>query len=214
MVCSSSPILGVLLAGGRSQRMATDDKCLVELAGKPLLAHAVERITPQVDSLVLNANGDPDRFSAFRLPVVPDTIDGFAGPLAGILAGMLWVRAHMAETRLIVCVATDTPFFPANLVSHLLAGLNDSHEIAISRYGGQDFPVFGLFPVALADDLDSFLRNSENFAVKAWLDRHRTVSVDFDQPSEGASNPFLNINTPEDLRVAECATGSAIRQGS
>jgi molybdopterin-guanine dinucleotide biosynthesis protein A len=116
------PIIGVLLAGGQARRMGGGDKCLVELGGKPLLAHAIERLRPQVDILLLNANGDPARFASFGLKVIADSVEGFAGPLAGILAGMEWAQAHQPGARfidasVIVTVATDTPFFPLDLVA-------------------------------------------------------------------------------------------------
>jgi molybdopterin-guanine dinucleotide biosynthesis protein A len=113
------PIVGVLLAGGRSSRMGGGDKCLLRLSGRPLLAHAIERLRPQVETLVLNANGDPSRFASFGLRVVADSGEDFAGPLAGVLAGMEWAKAHQPDARCIVTAATDTPFFPAELVARL-----------------------------------------------------------------------------------------------
>jgi molybdenum cofactor guanylyltransferase len=198
-----SPILGVLLAGGQSRRMGNGDKYMALLGGQPLLVHAIERFRPQVAGLIINANGDPERFARFDLPVAPDTIDGFIGPLAGILAGMLWARRHAPETRYVAAAATDTPFFPRDLVSHLLAAIDNEHELAIARYGGQDYPVFGLFPITLADDLEVFLRDSDNLAVMAWIDRHRSAFVAFDPPPDPGFNPFLNINRPEDMAMAE-----------
>lgn len=198
-----SSILGVLLAGGRSRRMGNGDKCLALLAGQPLLVHAIERLRPQVTGLVLNSNGDPERFAQFNLPMAPDTVDGFVGPLAGILTGMLWARKHVPETRYVATVATDTPFFPNDLVARLLAAIDDKHELAIARYGDQNYPVFGLFPIALSDDLEVFLRDSDNLAVMAWIDRHRSAFVAFDPPPDPGFNPFLNINRPEDMAMAE-----------
>ena len=118
------PIIGVLLAGGRSSRFGGGDKCLSALAGKPLLAHAIERFKPQVETLLLNANGDARRFARFGLKVIADyaspRIGEFAGPLAGVLAGMEWTRAHRPEARFLVTAATDTPFFPLDLVARLV----------------------------------------------------------------------------------------------
>ena len=210
MDTARSAILGVLLAGGRSERMGGGDKCLEPLAGRPLLAHAVERLRPQVGALVLNANGDPERFARFALLVVPDTLTGFPGPLAGILAGMLWAQKHAPEVRLVATAATDTPFFPLDLVARLLARTGDGNEIAIARSGGRDYPVFGLFPVGLAEDLSAFLGQSRNLAVMAWIDRQKSRAVDFPTPEKGAIDPFLNINTPEDLTEAE----AIIRDGT
>ena len=204
---SPSTILGVLLAGGRSERMGGGDKCLVELGGRPLLAHAIARLRPQVGTLVLNANGDARRFVRFGLPVVADTATGFAGPLAGILAGMLFARDEMPSVRYIATAATDSPFFPGDLVARLSAAL-DGREVAIARCGGRDYPVFGLFPVGLAGDLAEFLATSRNLAVMAWIDRRASSAVEFEAPG-AAPDPFINVNTPDDLAVAEAALNSA-----
>jgi molybdopterin-guanine dinucleotide biosynthesis protein A len=204
----SSAILGVLLAGGRSERMGGGDKCLVELNGRPLLAHAIERLRPQVASLVLNANGDPKRFARFGLPVVADTVTGFAGPLAGILAGMLFAQDRGPGIRYVATVATDSPFFPGDLVARLSAALEGGGKLAIARCGGRDYPVFGLFPIGLAGDLAEFLATSRNLAVMAWIDRHASSSVEFEAPG-GAPDPFSNVNTPDDLAVAEAALRAA-----
>lgn len=202
MTKSSTEILGVLLAGGRSQRMGGVDKCLAPLAGRPLVAHAIDRLRPQVQAIILNANGEPDRFRQFGLTVVPDTVAGFAGPLAGMLAGMLWARSHMPRIRRIVTVATDTPFFPEDLVVRLSAAAADRYEVAVASCHGQDHPVFGLFSVALADELAAFLDTSANRAVKAWLDRQQFIRVDFTPAAEEVADPFFNINTPADLADA------------
>ena len=203
----SSAVLGVLLAGGRSERMGGGDKCLVELGGRPLLAHAIERLRPQVASLVLNANGDARRFARFDLPVVADTVTGFAGPLAGILAGMLFARDRMAGIRYVATAATDSPFFPGDLVARLSAALEGGHDLAIARCGGRDYPVFGLFPIGLAGDLAEFLATSRNLAVMAWIDRHASSVVEFGAPG-GAPDPFINVNAPDDLAAAEAALNS------
>jgi molybdenum cofactor guanylyltransferase len=203
MTIARSSILGVLLAGGRAERMGGGDKCLVELGGRPLLAHAVERLRPQVGALLLNANGDPERFAAFGLPIVADTMTGFRGPLAGILAGMTWAREHAPEVSFVATAATDTPFFPRDLVARLSAAIDEGHALAIARCEGRDYPVFGLFPVGLADDLSAFLATSPNLAVMAWIDRHPSSAVAF--ASGDPAMPFLNINQPADLKGAEGA---------
>lgn len=192
--------------------MGRGDKCLALLGGKPLLIHAIDRIRPQVAGLILNANGDAGRFSAFGLSVVPDPVAGMVGPLAGILAGMLWARDHMPEIRYVAVLATDTPFVPEDLVSRLHAALDDEHTIAIARYGDRDYPVCGLFPVALAQDLEAFLLESSNLAVMAWLDRHRTATVTFGPTAGQSINPFFNINTPDDLAAAEMAWTTATKR--
>src|SRR5690606_18373365 len=108
-------IVGTILAGGQSRRMGGGDKCLLDLAGKPLLAHVIERLEPQVSGLVLNANGESSRFDAFGMQVIPDGIEGFAGPLAGVLAGMTWAAVNDPAARWVVTAASDTPFFPTDL---------------------------------------------------------------------------------------------------
>src|SRR3990172_921049 len=110
-------VTGVILAGGQSRRMGGGDKGLLELAGRPMLAHVIERLGPQVGRMVINANGDPARFSQFGLPVVADTVTGFAGPLAGVLAGMRWSAANAPAARWIVTAAGDAPMLPGGLVS-------------------------------------------------------------------------------------------------
>lgn len=183
--------------------MGTGDKCLVPLAGRPLITHAIDRLRPQVSTLVLNANGDPARFREFGLTVVPDMITGFAGPLAGMLTGMLWARSHMPDIRRIATVATDTPFFPGDLVARLSAAVADRHEVAVACCRGRDHPVFGLFAVTLADELATLLSGSANRAVKRWLDRRQVIRVDFTPDSKKATDPFFNVNTPADLAASE-----------
>jgi molybdopterin-guanine dinucleotide biosynthesis protein A len=201
---------GLLLAGGQSRRMSDafaagrGDKGLLELAGKPMLAHVVERLGPQVGRMVINANGDPARFSAFGLPVVPDTIEGFAGPLAGILAGLRWSAKNAPDATHVVSVSTDAPFLPADLVARLQAGLaGATGSIALARSNGELHPVIGLWPVALGGDLDEALRSGTR-KVLAWTDRHGTVAVDFPfTPLKDRSvDPFFNANTPEELAEA------------
>lgn len=204
-------ITGVLLAGGQSRRMGGGDKGLRELAGRPMLAHVIERLRPQVDRLVLNANGDPTRFAPFGLPVVGDTVEGFVGPLAGVLAGMRWSRAHAPAARYICSVSTDAPFLPADLVSRLAAALAARPmAIALARSGGELHPVIGLWPVALADDLETELAAGVRKVLR-WTDKHGTVPVDFAPVTIGAESvdPFFNANTPEELDTARRLLGAS-----
>lgn len=201
----SEPVVGVLLAGGQSRRMGGGDKCLLELVGKPLLAHVIDRLKPQTSALVLNANGDPGRFSQFGLPVVPDSVEGYAGPLAGVLAGFTWARENAPETRWIVTAATDTPFFPQDLVARLLASTGETYPaIALSESGGRVHPVFGLWPTALADDLREGLKSGTR-KVLDWTGRHAEFRAEFADTDIGgtAIDPFFNANTPEDLARAQ-----------
>jgi len=198
--------VGVLLAGGQSRRMGGGDKSLKMLGGQPMLAYAIERLAPQVGKMVVSTNGEAGRFSAFSLPVVPDPIAGFAGPLAGVLAGFDWALANAPEARWIVTAATDTPFFPADLVERFVAAAGYHEEmIALAKSGGQVHPVFGLWPVLLADDLRRWLTEGNKRAVMAWVDRHNMVEVEFPGFSVAGEvlDPFFNANTPEDMQVAE-----------
>jgi molybdopterin-guanine dinucleotide biosynthesis protein A len=202
---AAAPVIGLLLAGGRARRMGGGDKCLLTLHERPLLAHVIDRLGPQVSALVINANGDPARFSEFGLPVVRDPVEGFAGPLAGVLAGMLWARANRPDAEWVVTAATDTPFFPADLVARLLAATAEKYPaIALSASGGRQHPVFGLWPTALAGDLDDALRRGTR-KVLDWTAKHPTFSVEFETISVAGEtvDPFFNANRPEDLAKAE-----------
>ena len=205
-------IAGVLLAGGRSRRMGGGDKCLAELAGKPLLTHVIERLGPQTAALVLNANGDPDRFSAFGLPMVADTVEGFAGPLAGVLAGFTWAKNHTPDARWIVTAATDTPFFPDDLVARLFDATKGQYPaIALAQSDGRLHPVFGLWPVALGDDLSEALTSGTR-KVLHWTGRHITTTAEFPlaQFGDATLDPFFNVNSPDDLAHAEAVFAEII----
>jgi molybdenum cofactor guanylyltransferase len=201
--------VGVLLSGGQSRRMGGGDKALRDLGGRPMLAHVIERLRPQVGPMVINANGDPTRFAAFGLPVAADTIDGFVGPLAGVLAGMLWAKANAPDARWIATVSTDAPFLPKNLVARLADAVsNQPNAIAVAQSGGEVHPVIGLWPVAHAIDLERALRDGVR-KVLAWTDRHGTVPVDFPfQTIAGSSvDPFFNANHPDELEEARRILG-------
>jgi molybdopterin-guanine dinucleotide biosynthesis protein A len=202
---SGDPVLGVLLAGGQARRMGGGDKCLRPLGGRPLLAQVIERAAPQVRALLLNANGDPARFAAFGLPVAGDVVEGFAGPLAGVLTGMEWARAERPELPWIATIATDTPFLPTDLVARLLAAVErEGADLACAASGGRTHPVFGLWPVRLADDLRRALQDEEIRKVDVWTARHRLAVVDF---PTAPHDPFFNTTRPEDLAEAERLLG-------
>jgi len=200
---ASRPALGVILAGGRSTRLGGGDKSLLTLGGRPVLARVIERLRPQVRALVLNANGDPARFAAFDVPVVSDPVGGFAGPLAGILAGLIWASGQADPPDGIVTAAADTPFFPADLAARLTAAAGKD-GLAIARTNGRLHPVFGYFPMGCADDLDAFLSGQASRKVTDWLDRMGFTAVDFPR-GECPADPFFNINTPADLAAAEAS---------
>ncbi len=195
------PVLGVLLAGGQSRRMGGGDKSLNQLNGAPLLEHVIERAASQTDHLILNANGDPARFEGFSLPVVADTFAGFAGPLAGILTGLEWARDNLPQAQWIVTMATDTPFFPQDLVQRFVAAVAaEDADMAMATSDNNRHPVFGLWPVRLADDLRHALTAQGVRKVLHWTDRFNLVQVDFSTPT---FDPFFNVNRPEDLAQAQ-----------
>ncbi len=181
--------------------MGGGDKCLRPLAGRPLLAHAVEQIAPQVGRLVLNANGDPARFAGFGLPVAADLLPGQPGPLAGVLTGMAWATANAPDAGWILTVATDAPFLPADLAERLHAAVRrEGADMACAASGGRHHPVIGLWPVALRDALESALRDEGITKVDRWTARYRLAVADF---GTGPPDPFFNANRPEDLGTAE-----------
>lgn len=190
---------GVLLAGGRARRMGGGDKCLLPLGERPLLAHAIERAVAQVGPLAINANGDPARFSEFGLTVIADGIEGFAGPLAGVLAGLDWAAAEAPGSEFVASFATDAPFFPTDLVARLQAAVAGGADMACAASGGRAHPVFGLWPVRLREDLRRAMIDEEIRKVDLWTARYRLVEVAFDG---GDLDPFFNVNRPEDLARA------------
>ena len=183
--------LGVILAGGGGRRMGGADKALIRLGGAPLLAHVVERLAPQVAGVALNANGDPARFAGFGLPVLPDELAD-TGPLTGVLAGLDWAERQGADA--IVTVAVDTPFFPSDLVSRLVAA--GPLSVAATDAGGLH-PVFGLWPVTRVPALRESLAAGKR-RIGAWAREQGAATAVF--PDEDA---FLNINTAADLARAE-----------
>lgn len=193
--------LGVILAGGLATRMGGGDKGLLPLGDGTLLSSVIDRLAPQVVEVALNANGDPSRFDALGLPVIPDSIEGYAGPLAGVLAGLDWAATRGADT--IVTAAADTPFFPCDLVPQLLLaseGMDAPLVLAATpdpERGTARHPTFGLWPVALRHDLRSALQGGLRKVV-LWTDQHQGRTALF--PQEAA---FFNVNSPDDLAKAE-----------
>ena len=193
--------LGVILAGGQATRMGGGDKGLLALGGQSLLSRVIDRLEPQVGGMALNANGEAARFSGFDLLVLPDSIAGFAGPLAGVLAGLDWAADQGADA--IVTAAADTPFFPCDLVPQLLLrgeGMETPLVLAATpdaKRGQARHPTFGLWPVALRNDLRAALQGGLRKVV-LWTDQHGGREALF--PDEAA---FFNVNTPDDLARAE-----------
>jgi len=195
--------LGVILAGGQARRMGGGDKGLLPLGRGTILGHVVDRLSPQVEGLALNANGDPARFAGFGLPVLADSVPGHPGPLAGVLAGLDWAAGQGA--RHIVTAAADTPFFPRDLVDRLLLAAEEAQRpIALAatpdaERGAVRHPTFGLWPVALRDDLRAALGDGMRKVV-LWTDRHGAAQALF---GTDGGDPFFNVNTPGDLSRAE-----------
>jgi molybdopterin-guanine dinucleotide biosynthesis protein A len=197
--------VGIVLAGGKSSRMGGGDKCLLPLGGRPILAHVIERLKPQVAELIISANGDPARFSAFGLPVVADRLGGYAGPLAGILAGLEWTRTNRPESRFAITAASDTPFLPLDLVDRLWHTAGEgAAKLAVARSAEGMHPVFGLWPVALAPDLEASLLSGDR-KVGEWVRRHRAREVMFPQSAIAGRtiDPFFNVNRPDELEAAK-----------
>lgn len=189
----------VIIAGGRATRMGGKDKGLLGLGGQSMLDHVIARLAPQVTALALNVNGPSERVRRFRLPVLPDQVEGQPGPLAGVLAAMDWA-AQQGATR-VVTVAADTPFFPRDLVQRL--GVQDGLVLAASQRPEDEkprlHPIFGLWPVDLRDDLHEALSQGDR-KVRLWAERHGAIETVF---RHDGVDPFFNVNTPEDLRQAK-----------
>lgn len=193
-------IAAIVLAGGLATRLGGGDKPLRAIAGRPLLDHVLTRLSAHAGRIALSANGDPVRFAGYGIPVLADEGEQ-AGPLSGILAGMAWAKESGATHLL--SVAGDTPFFPTDLADRLSEV--DGNAIAIAGSGDRRHPVFALWPVALVDDLRTFLATSPTFSVVAFMGRHTAVTVSFPAIDLGGEqlDPFFNINTPEDLAAAD-----------
>lgn len=194
----------VILAGGQARRMGGADKAFLPLAGKPLLAHVVARLAPQVSDIVISANGDLARFTSFGLPVIADSLGEFVGPLAGLLAGLEWFAKNRPDISYVVSVPTDTPFLPADLVARFLAARFDAGRPLVARSESGVHPVIGLWPVEMAQDLRKALNEGVR-KVGAWTELQSAIEVTFPLEEVGGKplDSFFNINRPEDLAKAE-----------
>jgi molybdenum cofactor guanylyltransferase len=193
--------LGVVLAGGLARRMGGGDKARIRIGGQTILERVLARFGPQCMGIILNANGDPARFVDTGLPVVPDSVPDFAGPLAGILAGLDWAAAHAPEVADIVSAPGDCPFLPDDLVARLAAARRGAGvPLACARSGEWRHPVLGLWPVALRDDLRRALVEEKLHKIEAWTARHGVAIADW--PATPI-DPFFNVNTPQDAAEAE-----------
>lgn len=193
--------LGVLLAGGLARRMGGGDKPMKTIGGRTILERVIERLAPQCDGLILNANGDPARFASFGLPVVADTVEGFAGPLAGVLTALDWAALHRPDVEWVLSAATDCPFLPRDLVARLQhVRIEQGAQLAVAASGEQIHPVIGLWNVALRGELRHALVVEDMRKIDRWTARYKLATVTWpDKPID----PFFNANTVEDVAEAE-----------
>jgi len=193
--------LGLVLAGGLARRMGGGDKPRTTIGGQTILSRVIDRLAPQCTRLILNANGDPARFADTRLPVVADDVPDFAGPLAGVLAGLDWAAANVLGIEYVASVPGDCPFLPRDLVARLhQARANAAEPLACARSGAWRHPVAALWPVALRDDLRRAVTQEGLRKIEVWTARHGVALADW--PAEPV-DPFFNVNTPEDAAAAE-----------
>ena len=191
---------GLVLAGGLARRMGGGDKALIRIGNETILARSLARLGPQVSGIVLNANGDPARFASFGLPVVADSVPDFAGPLAGILAGLDWVAANRPDIAWVASVPGDCPFLPRDLVAKLHAArIEGGKALACAHSGDWRHPVVGLWQVALREDLRHAITVEDLRKIEVWTARHGIALADW--PTEPV-DPFFNVNTPEDVARA------------
>ncbi|MCG6203806.1 molybdenum cofactor guanylyltransferase MobA [Rhodopseudomonas sp. HC1] len=191
----------VILAGGLSRRMGGGDKALRDVARRSLLARVIERLAPQCERLVVNANGDPTRFAAYRLPVVSDPVADFPGPLAGVLAGFDWLDAHHPDAQWMLSAPADCPFLPHDLVARLhQARIDQQAQIAIAASADHTHPVIALWPLDMRSDLRRALLADDVRKVDRFTARYARAVVEW--PTD-PFDPFLNVNSPDDLAEAE-----------
>ena len=201
MTIENLPTLGLVLAGGLARRMGGGDKPLKQIGGATILDRVLSRLRPQCGAIILNANGDPARFGWTGLPVVADSVPDFAGPLAGVLAGLDWTAAHAPDVEYVASVPGDCPFLPKDLIARLhQARAAEGRPLACARSGEWRHPVVALWPVALRDDLRRALTEQGLRKIEIWTARHGVALADWpDKPVD----PFFNVNTPEDAAAAE-----------
>lgn len=201
MMNTPESVVGVILAGGLARRMGGGDKCLLPLVGKTLLQRTIDRAQPQVGQLLLNANGNSLRFARTRLPVIADAYPNNPGPLAGIHAALQWMHDKAPQTEWLVSFASDTPFFPTDLVARLVSAAKEQQAaIAVARTSRGLQPVFALWHRSLRDTMDITLQQEHRPRLQDWIQQQSWVAVDFTADSY---DPFFNINAPQDLYAAE-----------
>ena len=195
------PTLGLVLAGGLARRMGGGDKARITVGGVSILQRVLGCMTPQCARVILNANGDPARFADTRLPVIADSVPNFAGPLAGILAGLDWTAANFPQCAWLASVPGDCPFLPGDLVSRLHeVRIAAGTPLACARSGEWRHPVVAVWPVALREDLRRALLDEGLRKIELWTAHHGVAVADW--PVEPV-DPFFNVNTPEDAARAQ-----------
>jgi molybdenum cofactor guanylyltransferase len=201
MTTKVPPTLGLILAGGLARRMGGGDKSRLTIGGATILDRVLATLRPQCADVIINANGDPARFADTGLTVVPDSVPGFLGPLAGILAALDWAAEHRRDLAWIASVPGDCPFLPMDLVTRLHAARTaESKPLACAKSGDWRHPVIGLWPVALREDLRHSLMEQGLRKIEVWTARHGVALAEWpDRPID----PFFNVNTPEDTAEAE-----------
>lgn len=199
------PVTGVILAGGLSRRMGGGDKPLRMIGDRTILDRVVDCIAPQVRALIINANGDGARFGQWPLPVIADSVEGFAGPLAGVLAALDWSAQKRPDISHVLSVAADCPFLPGDLALRLWDAMTaHGARLAVAASAGQAHPVIGLWDVALREELRHALTVENLRKIDRWTMRYPLVEVTW---SAGLVDPFFNANTPEDIALAEQLIG-------
>lgn len=197
---SKDKLVAVILAGGQARRMGGADKPLTQINGTSLLQYVIDRAKPQIDHLLLNANGDTERYAQYGLPMQADIVPDFAGPLAGVVSAMAWARAFQPEASHVITMAADTPFYPHDYVERMLAAIDDEHALACASYKQRTQPVFGLWPIDLHNELHHALTEEGIHKVDLFTARYAVADVKFD---EVPYNPFFNVNRLDDIAQGE-----------
>lgn len=202
----NTKIISVIIAGGRSSRMGGVEKCLLPLKEKLILDRIIEKLSKQTDRIIINANGNKDRFAFTKLEVIEDITSNSEGPLIGIYSAMKYIynRTEDKENTYIACVPSDSPFIPDNLISKLYDCLKDNDADATCvKIGDRINPIFNLLPITLLESLENTVKNTEIRAIYKWLQNLKLATVNFEKEQD-----FFNINTKEDLAIAENIAGS------
>ena len=187
------------MAGGKSRRMGGQDKAFVLLNEKPMLSHVINRLNKQTKNIVLNSNKNPEIFKSFKIKVMSDTVKDFPGPLAGVLSGMEWFNIENKKIKWVLSVPIDTPFFPLDLIKKLHFSLKNSNKlIAVAKSNKKIHPVFALWNMSLLNPIKNAINNDIR-KIDLFTEPYQPQIVDF----VSKIDPFFNINTPEDLKMAE-----------